>query len=101
MFDRNVILQSLKYASCAYVQHTTGATIVNQKYDGESNYFTTMDVHKLHIWEVTAEPTTGEVHPLHVCDRSTINWDVTNPQSIRGMCLCDRSTSIIFRHVLF
>jgi len=44
----------------------SGATIVNQKFDGETNYMAYMDIDKVHIWEVTAEPTTGEVHPLHI-----------------------------------
>ena len=48
------------------VRWNTGATIENQKFDGESNYFTMMDVHKVHIWEITAEPTSEQVHPLHI-----------------------------------
>ena len=39
---------------------------MNEKFDGESNYFTSMDIHKLHIWEITAESTSLNVHPLHV-----------------------------------
>jgi len=44
----------------------SGATIMNSKFDGESNYMATMEVHKLHIWDITAESTSLNVHPLHI-----------------------------------
>lgn len=44
----------------------SGATIKNQKFQGETSYITEMDIDKVHIWEITAEPTSPNVHPLHV-----------------------------------
>ena len=45
---------------------TKGATIKNEKFDGETNYFAEMDINRLHIWEITAESTSMNVHPLHI-----------------------------------
>jgi len=42
----------------------SGATIYQQKFDGESNYFASMDAQKVHVWEITNEGV--NLHPLHI-----------------------------------
>jgi len=60
---RNEVCREMDYFKDVEV---SGATIRNQKFDGETNYMATMDIDRVHIWEITAEPSTREVHPLHI-----------------------------------